>query len=134
MAPLYGGELDFPGARSIAMITREREEKKTGKSSTETVACISNLLNPSCEQFAAGVRRHWSIETIFHKRDATLLEDRHRMHVGNGPLNFALLRSFAISVGYLIGVPCLPDAAHRFRLSARSFLTYFQADPLVLAA
>lgn len=135
VASLSCRELDFPGARSIALITRVRENKKTGEKSSETVACISNLLNPSAQEFGAAVRRHWTIEnTFFHTRDATMAEDRHTMHIGNGPLNFPLLRSFAISISHLTGARSLPDAETKFQKFAYSFLSVFQVDPLALAA
>lgn len=135
IAALAAGELDFPGARTIALATRQRENKKTGKSSTETVAYISNLLSPSCQQLSGIIRNHWTIEnSFFHVRDATMLEDRHPMHTGDGPLNFALLRSFAISVRNLTQAKSFPEAAHRFRQFAHSFLAHFQVDPLALAA
>ena len=135
VAPLSFGELEFPGARSIALVTRHIEDKKTGKISDETVPHISNLLNPTPEQFGQIVRRHWTIEnSFFHVRDATMHEDRHTMHTGDGALNFALLRSFAIGVSSVTKARSLPDAAHRFRQSAYSFLSHFQIDPLALAA
>jgi len=134
VAPLFYGELDFPGARSIALVTRHIEDKKTGKISDETVPHISNLLNPTAEQFGCIVRRHWAIESLFHVRDATMHEDRHTMHTGSGALNFALLRSFAIGVTSITRARSVPDAAHRFRQSAYSFLSHFQIDPLALAA
>jgi len=134
VAPLSYGELDFPGARSIAVVTRRIEEKKTGKISDETVPYISNLLNPTAEEFGRIVRQHWATQSLFHVRDATMQEDRHTMHTGDGALNFALLRSFAIGFSLLTKARSFPDAAHRFRQVAYSFLAHFQVDPLALAA
>jgi predicted transposase YbfD/YdcC len=134
VAPLSFGELDFPGARSIALVTRHIEDKKTGKISEETVPHISNLLNPTAEQFGCIVRRHWAIESLFHVRDATMHEDRQTMHTGSGAMNFALLRSIAIGVSSVTKARSLPDSAWRFRKAAYSFLAHFQVDPLALAA
>lgn len=109
VAPLLYGELDFPGARSIALVRRHVEDKKTGKISDETVPHVSNLLSPTPEQFGRIVRRHWAIESLFHVRDATMHEDRHTMHTGSGALNFALLRSIAIGVSAITKARSLPD-------------------------
>lgn len=134
VAPLSVGELDFPGARSIALVTRHTENKKTGKTFDETVPCISNLINPTAEQFGQIVRRHWAIESMFYVRDATMHEDRHTMHTGSGALNFALLRSLVIGISSITKSRSLPDSTWRFRKMAYSFLAHFQVDPLALAA
>lgn len=135
MAPLYPGELHFPGARTIALLTREVEIKKTGATSSETVPYITDLVCPTALLLHYAIRRHWTIEnSIFHVRDATMLEDRHTMHTKNGPMNFALLRTFAISVAHLTNAPSLPEAANRFRILAHQFLRAFQVNPLALAA
>ncbi len=134
IAALEQRELDYPGARSIAILTRQVEIKKTGKSSSETVAYISDLLEPTAQTLHARIRGHWIIESMFHVRDATLLEDRHTMHTKNGPMNFALLRGFAIGVAHLTGAPSLPDAANQFRHFAHGWLAPCQIDPLKLAA
>ena len=57
MASLERRELDFPGSLSIAVITREVTFKKTGQQrKPEEVAYISNLLDPSPDQFLAIAR------------------------------------------------------------------------------
>ncbi len=128
--------MDFPGSRSIAIVTREVEFKKTGEQrKTEEVAYISNLLDPSPDQFLAIARGHWGIEnSFFHVRDATLNEDRHTMHVGSGALNFALLRSFAISVAHLADAKSFPDATAAFRQNQVYFISAFRVYQLALAA
>ena len=111
-----------------------REQKKTGEvSKPETVAAISNLLEPSPVQFGYFLRQHWSVESLFHVRDATMLEDRHTMHTGNGALNFSMLRNMAISIQHLAGMPSLPDATASFQRFVYGFLAPFQVDPLALA-
>ena len=134
MAELDCNELDFPGSRSIAIVTREVEYKKTGKRTAEEVPYISNLVDPTCSGMLTIIRRHWGVESLFHVRDATLNEDRHTMHTGNGALNFALLRNFAISVTHLTNAPSFPDAAARFRQNPNQFLAHFKTYQLALAA
>ena len=129
VAPLSVGELDFPGARSIALVTRHTKQKRK----ISTKRCV-NLINPTAEQFGQIMRRHWAIESMFYVRDATMHEDRHTMHTGSGALNFALLRSLVIGVSSITKARSLPDATWRFRKVVYSFLAHFQVDPLALAA
>lgn len=134
LAQLQVDELDFPGARTIAKVTRQREQKRTGKvSKPETVACISNLVNPTPEEFGRLLQRHWNVEALFHVRDATMLEDRHTMHTGQGPMNFSMLRNVAVSLKHLTGERSVPDSTARFQQNIYAFLAPFQVDPLALA-
>ena len=131
---LQVGELNFPGARTIAKVTRQREQKRTGKvSKPETVACISNLVNPTPEEFGRLLQRRWNVEALFHVRDATMLEDRHTMHTNQGPMNFSMLRNVAVSLKHLTGEMSLPDSTARFQQNIYAFLAPFQVDPLALA-
>jgi predicted transposase YbfD/YdcC len=115
--------LDFPGARTIAVIERYRENKKTGTHSCELVAYITSLLDPSPDALLDLIRLHWTIEDrFFYPRDVTYNEDRQTMRLRHGPLNMALLRSFAISCSHLAGCASVPQA---IILAARAFKKSF---------
>ena len=108
--------------------------KKTGKRTVEEVPHISNLVDPSCSGMLTIIREHWGVEALFHVRDATMNEDRHTMCAGNGALNFALLRNFAISVSHLTNAPSFPDAAAHFRQNQNQLLEHFKICQVALAA
>lgn len=47
------------------------------------------------------IRKHWGIENRFHHvKDRTFKEDQQRVHVGDGPVVLAWLRSIASCVLY----------------------------------
>ena len=129
IAALEPHELDFPGARSIAIIQRSFEDKKRGRRSSEQVAYISSLTQPDPETFLAVSRYHWSIENSLHYvKDFTYLEDRHTMHTANGHFNMSLLRACAISVANLVSAPSMPAACSDFKKTARSLLNSFKVN------
>jgi predicted transposase YbfD/YdcC len=52
----------------------------------------------TARNFLAAVRAHWSVEATLHNRlDVTLGEDRCRVRIGCGPVNFAILRRYSLS-------------------------------------
>lgn len=127
VAALQTNELDFPGARSIALVTRNTENKKTGKTHSEQVAYISSLIDPDPEIFLQITRLHWTIESsIFGKRDLFFNEDRSTIRTKNGPFNMALLKSFSISMAKLAGHSLLPDAVRNFKNQTPDLLLYFK--------
>ena len=133
MATLYSGELDFPGARSIAKLTRRFTNKATGKiTATETVGFICSLVEPDPNTILAVVRKHWTIEnSFFHTRDVAYREDQQTMHSRHGPLNMALLRSTAISIANLTGKTNRKDSVAAFNRNPNSFLLTFKvSNPL----
>ena len=127
VASISVNELDFLGARSIAIIDRFVEVKKTGKRSHERVALISSMINPQPDLLLWINRAHWTIESsLFHVRDTTFKEDQCTMHTLNGPWNMALLRSVAIGAAHLVGFKSIPDAIANFRKNATTWLKSFK--------
>ena len=119
--------MDFPGARSIAVIERKFENKKRGGYSSEQVAYISSLVQPDPASLLAIARSHWTIENSFHYiKDVTFNEDRQIIRIGNGPFNMSLLRSFAISVANLANAKSMPDAIGHFKNYPISVLKSFK--------
>lgn len=120
-------ELDFPGARSIAVVTRSVTNKKTGKTTTEVVPYISSLVDPSPQTLLSIIRQHWTIEcSIFCRRDVFYNEDRSTLRTKHAPYNLALFRSFTISLAKLAGFNSLPLAVHKFKKCSPSMLNYFK--------
>ena len=87
----------FYGSRSIVHIRSTRTEKKSGKTSVEKRYYLSSQEKQerTPEGWIALSRSHWAgVENRNHwRRDASLGEDRTRLHHGRALMNLALLRS-----------------------------------------
>ena len=87
----------FCGSRALVRIHSTRIEKKSGKTSEEDRYYLSS--QDPCERTPEGwinlSRAHWAgVENRNHwRRDATLGEDRTRLHQSRTLMNLALLRS-----------------------------------------
>ena len=93
------GYLNFPGVGQAFVIERHTIEKKSGKTSAETVYGVTSHLPDTAD--AAGVlaynRGHWTIENGCHyPLDWNWDEDRCTIRTGHGPANITALRRFAI--------------------------------------
>lgn len=65
----------------------------------ERVSYYISDLCVKADEFAQGIRRHWSIENNLHwKKDVVFKEDKCKARMGNGPAILSLLRGFAITV------------------------------------
>ena len=93
--------LDFPGVGQVFVIERHTIEKKTGKTSSETVYGITShtpQTAPAARVLAFN-RAHWSIENSCHWiLDWNWDEDRSTIRTGLGPENITALRRFAIGI------------------------------------
>ncbi len=93
--------LDFPGVAQVFAIERRVTEKKSGKSSTETVYGITSHTPQTADaaRVLAYNRGHWAIENGCHYiLDWNWDEDRCTTRTGHGPENLTALRRFAIGV------------------------------------
>jgi predicted transposase YbfD/YdcC len=91
---------DRHGCTGLAMIGRVtyRTEQR-GKEPTCEICYFSCARRMTVRQFLGAVREHWSVEATLHNRlDVTLGEDRCRVGIGCGPVNFAILRRYALSI------------------------------------
>ncbi len=93
--------LDFPGVGQVFAIERQVIEKKTGKTSTETVFGLTSHTPNTADaaRVLAYNRGHWSIENGCHYvLDWNWDEDRCTVRKGHGPENLTALRRFAIGI------------------------------------
>lgn len=98
---LLPGDSDWPGARQIFRIERQRIEQKTGAINTETTYGITSLAadEASPRQLLALLRGHWHIENRVHwVRDVTFDEDRSQVRTGAIPQVMAAVRSTALGL------------------------------------
>lgn len=94
--PVFPEEIGFPFAAQIALLTRQRQGRKT-----ETVGLITDLppaaLNP--QEWLAANRQGWGIENGLHQRlDVTLNDDRCRVRTPKGLWIFGMVRRIAVSL------------------------------------
>jgi predicted transposase YbfD/YdcC len=91
--------LNFPGVGQAFVIERHSIEKKTGKTSTETVYGVTSHTpqTASASTVLTFNRGHWTVENGCHYTlDWNWDEDRCTIRTGHGPENITALRRFAI--------------------------------------
>lgn len=87
---------DWPGARSVSMVYRERE---AGDKWSEETSFFLSSLPPRVRALARHVRGHWGVENGLHwSLDLTFTEDQSRIRKGNGQELAAGLRRLALSI------------------------------------
>jgi predicted transposase YbfD/YdcC len=89
----------WPGLKQWGRITRTRTDKKSGKSTTETVYFITSLGSSQAapDELLAYNRKHWSIENRLHRtKDMLLHEDASTIRKANAPQAAAALRNTAL--------------------------------------
>lgn len=65
----------------------------------ERVGYYISDLRLGAEDFAGGIRRHWSVENSLHWiKDTVFGEDSCRARAGNGPAVLSMIRAYAIGV------------------------------------
>jgi predicted transposase YbfD/YdcC len=94
------GYLDFPCVGQVFAIERQSTEKKTGKTSTETIYGLTSHTpqTAASAELLAFNRAHWAIESHHYLLDWNFDEDRCTLRTGHGPENITRLRRFAIGL------------------------------------
>jgi predicted transposase YbfD/YdcC len=93
--------LEFPGVDQVFVIERTITDKKSGKTTTETVYGITSHTPETADaaKVLAYNRGHWSIENGCHYiLDWNWNEDRCTIRTGHGPENTTALRRFATGI------------------------------------
>jgi predicted transposase YbfD/YdcC len=93
--------LDFPGVGQVFAIERTITNKKSGKTTTETVYGVTSHTpeTANAAKVLAYNRGHWSIENGCHYiLDWNWDEDRCTIRTGYGPENTTALRRFATGI------------------------------------
>jgi predicted transposase YbfD/YdcC len=121
--------LNFPHVGQAFAIERHSTDKKTGKSSCETVygitSCSSEQVN--AQTVLATNRAHWSIENSCHYIiDWNYDEDRGRIRTGYGPENITRLRRFAVGVIKSKGVSSVAQKMRQLTRSVRAVFDYLR--------
>jgi predicted transposase YbfD/YdcC len=100
------GDIDFPQARRVARIRRDRYDADGCLVSKEIVHAVTSLGKEKADagRLAGIARGQWGIESLHWVRDTAYDEDASTGYAGNGPQVMATLRNLAISLLYLAGV------------------------------
>jgi len=111
------GRIEFPYVAQVFRVTRQSEQVKTGKMSSQAIYGMTSL---SVEEFNAKellalVRKHWSIENGLHyRRDVTFKEDAIRQTDSNGGRVQAVLNNLTIGVLRKLGWENIAKARRYF--------------------
>ena len=99
--------VDFPHAKQVVVVYRERANLADEMTSEETSYYITSVpTNRSgVRRLAHFIRGHWGIENKVHwVRDWNFDEDRHQLRAGNSTARaLASLRNLAISLLHIAG-------------------------------
>jgi predicted transposase YbfD/YdcC len=91
--------IDFPGAKQIGRIRRERTIQ--GRVTVETICFITSLsrLRANAPALLKLARSHWSIENALHRvRDVSMGEDACTVTSGSAPQVLAGLRNAVLAI------------------------------------
>lgn len=121
--------LEFPHVGQAFMIQREAYNKKSGKTSHETVYGVTSLSSRQAD--AAKVlqinRGHWVIENSCHYIiDWNYDEDRSRVRTGSGPENLTRLRRFAVGLIKSRKVKSVSQKMRQLLLNTRAVFDYLK--------
>lgn len=103
---ILAGEGVFPGLVRIFQLTRQRQEKKSGKREVEVTHGIASLTKRQAgpRRLLALTRGHWQIENKSHYvRDVTYREDASQVRDGTIAQVIAALRNTAIGLMRIAG-------------------------------
>jgi len=84
----------WPGLKAIGRVVRQRTDKVSGKTTTETMSKPMDI-----RRFADAVRGYWGIEnSVNWMLDVSFNKDRCRCREDHSDENFALLRRLALNL------------------------------------
>lgn len=123
-AGVLGGGLSLPGARQAVRVTAIRKPSGGGRASTTVLFYVTSLgpQQATFAQIAHVIRARWGIENRLHWiRDVVFDEDRHTTRRANTTRLWTLLRSTAISLIHLAGLPVTTTTQACYRQPERTF-------------
>jgi predicted transposase YbfD/YdcC len=118
------GGLSLPGARQAIRVVSTRRSAAGGKASSSMFFYVTSLgpENATGPEIAGMVRGRWGIENRLHwLRDVVFDEDRHATRRENTTRLHTLLRSVAISLIHLAGLPVTETTQAVYRRPERAF-------------
>ena len=121
--------LDWPGLGQCFRLVRERTVR--GVTTAETVFGITSLTRDEAgaARLLKLVRSHWSVEALFHVRDATFGEDACRARTGAAPVVLSALRNAAVTLLGQTGVTNMAAALRRHAAHPGEALALVKSRP-----
>lgn len=123
-AGVLGGGLSLPGARQAIRVMATRKPSGGGRASSTVLFYVTSLgpEQATFAQIAYVIRTRWGIENRLHWiRDVVFDEDRHTTRRANTTRLWTLLRSTAISLIHLAGLPVTTTTHACYRQPERTF-------------
>lgn len=101
---------DWTGIASFVQVTRNFTSNSG--SSNEVAYFISSLpTDTPAQEFAEGIRSHWSIENSLHYvKDVTMGEDASKTKTKNAPQNISVFKNITINLFRLAGYDNMAQA------------------------
>ena len=122
--PPMGLTEEWAGLERIIHVKRIVSRK--GKYSQTHSYYISSVCSDEAEEFARGVRGHWSIENRLHwVKDVLQYEDSSRISKGNGVETLSVLKNMAINICREYGFDSIKAAAIHFASNVKELMKYF---------
>lgn len=95
------GLQEWGSVKTVILLDRIRENKKTGQQETEQHIYITSLAD-NAKNIATYIRHHWGVENKVHWiLDVVYREDNCRIRVGDGAENVAVIRRFCLNLAKL---------------------------------
>lgn len=132
LSSMLNDHLDWPEAKQVFRLVRQRTDRKTDKTTTETVYGITSLDRSAAtpETLLYFTRRYWAIESLHHCRDTTFREDSCRMTHANAGRVVASLNNLAIGLFRLNGYLNIAKARRQFEAAFHSLICLSPAPSL----
>ena len=117
MSDAAPGYPDWPGARQVFRLDRQRVFVRSGRIEEETIYGVTSLRADRADaaRLLSLVRQHWQIENRSHwVRDVTFGEDHSQVRIGEIPRVMATIRNTAIALIRLTGTTQIAATCRRF--------------------
>ncbi|MBF0241535.1 MAG: ISAs1 family transposase [Desulfamplus sp.] len=119
--PPVSGVEEWKGLQRIIHV--KRQTTRNGRTSSKDSYYITSLNIDDAEQFATGIRGHWSIENRLHwVKDVIQYEDDAGIKKGNGIETLSLLKNAAINICREIGFDSIKAASIYFASNVKELL------------
>jgi len=103
--------LEWKGIRQVVLVTRQVLHN-TGKVSFEQAFYIESTGKTAIE-LNQGIRQHWSVEAMHWVKDVVLKEDASRIHMGNAPEIFSIIRNWTMAIFKMKGFKSITRAIRK---------------------
>lgn len=101
----------WKGVRQVVQVHRWVEHSDGHESFQEAFYIEST--GKTAASLNQGIRMHWSVETMHWVKDVVLKEDASKIHKGNAPENFSIIRNWVMAIFTLNGYKSITTAIRK---------------------